>query len=134
MRVTLALDTGTEIEVNGTAYRVSYPAITVAAGDPDTTPFALVILTHAKPPVQPSQAAGPQTSVRRLLGNVPEVELTNLHSGLTAQAPSSPELLATNYIAAINAKDGRFLINETVDDAASTAPINLILNWRPKSK
>ena len=31
-------------------------------------------------------------------------------------------------------KDGRFLINETVDDADSTPPITLILNWRPKSK
>jgi eukaryotic-like serine/threonine-protein kinase len=31
-------------------------------------------------------------------------------------------------------RDGRFLINETVDEAGSTPPITIILNWRPKSK
>ena len=30
--------------------------------------------------------------------------------------------------------DGRFLINEMVNDASSAPPVTLILNWRPKQK
>jgi len=47
MRIMLSRDESTEITVNGTAYRMAYPAVTVATNEPDTTPFALVILTHA---------------------------------------------------------------------------------------
>ena len=46
LTVTLNRDGRAEILVDGKGYRVAYPSTEVAMDQPDTSPFALVILTH----------------------------------------------------------------------------------------
>jgi len=49
MTIKLKRDQWAELLVNGIGYHVGYPAVWVAADQPDTTPFALIVVTHSKP-------------------------------------------------------------------------------------
>jgi serine/threonine protein kinase len=50
MTITLNRDQWAELLVNGIGYQVGYPAVMVAPDQPDTTPFALIVVTHSETP------------------------------------------------------------------------------------
>jgi hypothetical protein len=55
LKTPLSRDQHAEVLVNGNGYRVSYPSVEVAADQPDTSPFAVVIVSRAT--AAPSAAA-----------------------------------------------------------------------------
>jgi tRNA A-37 threonylcarbamoyl transferase component Bud32 len=48
MTMTLKRDQWEKLNVNGIGYNIGYPAVWVAADQPDTSPFALIVVTHSE--------------------------------------------------------------------------------------
>jgi serine/threonine protein kinase len=62
MTITLERDHWTDLVVNGINYRIGYPAVYVAAGQPDSTAYALIVVTHSAPATPPVAQSAPADS------------------------------------------------------------------------
>ena len=56
MTVTLRRDQSAGLRVNGIGYTIGYSAVYVAADQPDTTPFAFIVVTHSGPATMPAKS------------------------------------------------------------------------------